>query len=154
MFRALQLNQPNAKFAIRPFQLNDEPDIIRLWTQCGLVVPQNRPEKDIRLKFTHKGLELNRKLPIHIRQNLFLIFKEAINNIYKHSNASVVKVNLSNLQNEFIMKITDDGDGYNPALVKNGSGLKNMQMRAKRIGAKIEMNTYDGVELLLTLNKI
>jgi len=111
-------------------------------------------EKDIQLKFSHKGLELNKKLPIHIRQNLFLIFKEAINNIYKHSNASVVKVNLSNAQREFKMKITDDGDGYNPALIKNGNGLKNMQMRAERIGAQIEMNTNNGVEILLTLSKI
>jgi signal transduction histidine kinase len=111
-------------------------------------------EKDIQLKFSQKGLELNKKLPIHIRQNLFLIFKEAINNIYKHSNASVVNVNLSNTQKGFVMRIADDGNGYDPTLVKNGNGLKNMQMRAKRIGAKIEMNSKGGVEIIITLRKI
>jgi len=111
-------------------------------------------EKDIQLKFSQKGLELNKKLPIHIRQNLFLIFKEAINNIYKHSNASVVKVNLSNTQKEFKMKIEDDGDGYNPDLIKRGNGIKNMQMRAERIRAQIQINTIGGVEIFLTMRKI
>jgi ligand-binding sensor domain-containing protein/two-component sensor histidine kinase len=111
-------------------------------------------EKDIQLKFTHKGLEFNKKLPIHIRQNLFLIFKEAINNIYKHSSASVVKVNLNNTQNDFIMKIADDGEGFNPDMINKGNGLKNIQMRAERIGAQLEMNTNDGVEIILTMKKL
>ncbi len=111
-------------------------------------------EKDIQLKFSYNGLDLNKKLPIHIRQNLFLIFKEAINNIYKHSNASFVNVNLSNTQKDFIIKIIDDGVGYNPDLIKKGNGIKNMQLRAERIGAQIEMNISNGVEIILTMKKI
>jgi signal transduction histidine kinase len=111
-------------------------------------------EKDIQLKFTHSGLELNKKLPIHIRQNLFLIFKEAINNIYKHSNASIVKVDLSNTQNYFKMRIADNGKGYNPDLIKRGNGIKNLQMRAERIAANIDMNSENGVEIILTMKRI
>jgi len=111
-------------------------------------------ENDVQLKFEHKGLEINKKLPIHIRQNLFLIFKEAINNIYKHSNASVVIVNLLNDSKSFQMKIVDNGEGYNPSLIKAGNGIKNMKMRAKRIGAQIEMNTDCGVEIILDMNKL
>jgi signal transduction histidine kinase len=111
-------------------------------------------EKDIQMKFSHRGLELDKKLPIHIRQNLFLIFKEAINNIYKHSNASKVKVDLSKTQNKFSMKINDNGEGFNPDLIKKGNGLTNMKLRAERIGAQILIKTDNGVEISLKMKKI
>jgi ribosomal protein S18 acetylase RimI-like enzyme len=35
---------------IRPFRMNDEAEVIRLWEQCKLVVPQNDPGDDIARK--------------------------------------------------------------------------------------------------------
>ena len=35
---------------IRPFEWDDQEKVVRLWHECGLVVPQNDPLKDIRLK--------------------------------------------------------------------------------------------------------
>lgn len=35
---------------IRSFQISDEPDVIDLWHRCNLVVPQNDPKKDIKMK--------------------------------------------------------------------------------------------------------
>jgi ribosomal protein S18 acetylase RimI-like enzyme len=35
---------------IRPFQISDEPQVITLWDQCGLLRPWNDPHKDIRRK--------------------------------------------------------------------------------------------------------
>ena len=35
---------------IRPFQLRDEDAVIQLWIDCGLVVPQNNPKRDIERK--------------------------------------------------------------------------------------------------------
>lgn len=35
---------------IRPFQTPDKDEVIRLWTECGLVVPHNDPERDIERK--------------------------------------------------------------------------------------------------------
>ena len=111
-------------------------------------------EKDIHLKFSFKGLDQNKKLPIHIRQNLFLIFKEAINNIFKHSNATIVKVDLVNSSNDFQIKISDNGEGYDTAEIKMGNGIKNMRMRAERIGAEININSTNGVELILSMKKL
>lgn len=37
-------------FEIRPFQSSDEPAVVRLWTDCGLVVPWNDPRRDIQRK--------------------------------------------------------------------------------------------------------
>ncbi len=38
------------KLIIRSFQIPDEPEVIDLWHRCSLVVPQNDPKKDIKMK--------------------------------------------------------------------------------------------------------
>lgn len=35
---------------IRPFKLHDEIQVVQLWTDCGLIVPWNNPNRDIRRK--------------------------------------------------------------------------------------------------------
>ena len=37
-------------FIIRQYHSRDQDDVIELWTQCGLVAPQNNPERDIERK--------------------------------------------------------------------------------------------------------
>lgn len=37
-------------FTMRPYQDQDEQQVIELWHRCGLVVPWNDPQKDIQLK--------------------------------------------------------------------------------------------------------
>ena len=39
-----------AELVVRPFELADQDAVIELWRRCGLVVPQNDPERDIALK--------------------------------------------------------------------------------------------------------
>ncbi len=49
------------------------------------------------------------------------------------------------------MLISDDGCGYNPETIKGGNGLKNMKMRALRIGASLEMSTSGGCSIELKM---
>lgn len=37
---------------IRPYQPDDEDQVVELWTRCGLVVPQNDPRRDIQAKMS------------------------------------------------------------------------------------------------------
>ena len=37
-------------FIIRPYNNDDKDDVIKLWSECGLIVPQNNPERDIERK--------------------------------------------------------------------------------------------------------
>jgi len=37
-------------FIIRPFSADDHKDVIKLWSECGLVAPQNNPQRDIERK--------------------------------------------------------------------------------------------------------
>jgi two-component system, NarL family, sensor kinase len=88
---------------------------------------------------------------------LFRIFQENLNNILKHSKAKRVQVNLTYLDDKFIMKITDDGVGFNVAEKKNstssaaGVGLKSIFNRAKLIGAEIDMQSEPGHGTIVTI---
>ncbi|MFA6470107.1 MAG: two-component regulator propeller domain-containing protein [Bacteroidota bacterium] len=78
-----------------------------------------------------------------IRKNVYLIFKEAMNNILKHSNADAVEL-ISWVENEFFyLTIRDNGKGLSPVSSKTktigGNGLLNMGMRAKSIGAELNI---------------
>ncbi len=83
------------------------------------------------------------KLPMDYKQNLFLIFKEAINNSIKHSGCKkiILEANLNKDVLELIM--IDDGTGLDPDNIKYGNGILNMKSRAKVIGGNLEINSSD-----------
>ncbi|AYQ34597.1 hypothetical protein DTQ70_21600 [Runella sp. SP2] len=71
------------------------------------------------------------KISMEQRQNVYLIFKEALNNILKHAEASKVSVNLSMTnEGELRMLIGDNGRGFDATQGYEGNGLKNFKKRA------------------------
>lgn len=66
-------------------------------------------------------------------RELFMIVKEALNNIVKHSNASAVNFAVK-LDTDFLeFSIQDNGTGFNLEQIKNGNGLKNMKTRLQTL---------------------
>ncbi|MEP7171381.1 MAG: histidine kinase, partial [Bacteroidota bacterium] len=86
------------------------------------------------------------------RQNIYLIFKEAINNAVKYSEAKNVTILFSSNQNNFEMKIKDDGKGFD-LKEYDGNGLKNMTKRASTIRGtlKIISSPANGTEIHLSV---
>ena len=77
------------------------------------------------------------------RKNFYLIFKEAINNTYKYANGKTVNVSIAQQAQNIIMIITDDGSGFEIEKKHEvGNGLKNMQTRAKEMGAKLNITSW------------
>ncbi|NND33283.1 MAG: hypothetical protein HKN76_11895 [Saprospiraceae bacterium] len=108
----------------------------------------------ISYQFHVKGILPDKKLPVQVRQNLYLIFKEAITNVAKHSSATKVNIYLNREGSHLEMIITDDGSGVSINGQKsslNGSGLKNMEMRAKNIHADFSINKDDGFKISLRM---
>ncbi len=111
-------------------------------------------EKDILLDFQKSVHNSNKELKIDLRQNIFLIFKEAINNSVKYSDCTKITVNISYLTKEFTMKISDNGKGMDLTKQYKGNGLKNMKMRADRISGKIKFESKNGLTIFVILNKL
>lgn len=84
------------------------------------------------------------KLPMEKRRNLFLIYKEAINNVYKHASASEVKINITITNHILIMEISDNGKGFDLQQPTHRNGLKNMQYRMQKSGGSVIMNSSPG----------
>jgi len=108
-----------------------------------------------KIEFTfHSDETLNeKKLSLEERRNFYLIFKEAVNNLVKYSNASRAAITLTN-ENEFIkLRIQDDGIGFDTSQNNTGNGLKNMKRRAGEMKAafKIESAPGNGTQIELIL---
>ncbi|MEJ0033315.1 MAG: ATP-binding protein [Bacteroidota bacterium] len=105
--------------------------------------------KNIDINFKIEG-DGTKELNMQTRQNLLLIFKEAINNIARHSNATRVEIGLKAGKNELSVMIKDNGSIAPPKNGKgSGQGLKNMQMRAKEINASLTFQNGDGFSVIL-----
>jgi len=86
----------------------------------------------------------NVKLTMEYRQNLFLIFKEAINNSLKHSNCKRLELNTSIDGRGLKMELDDDGNGFDIKQSTPGNGLNNIRRRAKAIGGSLIVESKPG----------
>ncbi|WP_159472361.1 sensor histidine kinase [Chryseobacterium sp. 18068] len=86
---------------------------------------------------------------------LFRIIQESINNILKHSRAKNVSINIEDDHEKLDILISDNGKGFNINLKKDGSGLKNMELRAKIIHAdfSIQSEPDKGTQTSITYYK-
>lgn len=77
---------------------------------------------------------------------LYRMAQELINNIVKHSGAQRIRVLLRVSEKIFTLAISDDGMGFNPdeKLRSGGSGLLNLQNRAKLINAHLSIQSSEG----------
>jgi ligand-binding sensor domain-containing protein/signal transduction histidine kinase len=122
--------------------------------RCRLAVPAHLPDLP---------------LTTDIRHNLFMILKEALNNIVKHANASEVWIRAAVEPATFIITIKDNGKGFdiesspsgngtskNATQRTQGNGLMNMRKRMQNIGGRFSMQSEQGkgttVELTVHLN--
>jgi two-component sensor histidine kinase len=103
--------------------------------------------------------ELNRvRLDPEQRRHLYLIFKEAINNIARHADARRVSLYIGFDSRNLLCEIKDDGRGFVPKASgeeasngRGGHGLPNMQSRAREIGGRLEINSKAGTGTQLKL---
>jgi ligand-binding sensor domain-containing protein len=93
-------------------------------------------------------LKTGREVTVSMRENLYLIFKEAINNIARHSNATEVNIFLTANGDSFQLKIEDNGTKVDEQR-KSGHGLRNMKMRGKRIDATVTFENRNGFSVMV-----
>jgi signal transduction histidine kinase/ligand-binding sensor domain-containing protein len=106
--------------------------------------------------FVTSGLENIHLIPQVLRQNLYLIFKEAVNNIARHATGGKVQIELKNSSRSFSMTIINEMEkGSHRPSEHTGQGLRNMQMRAKRMNAHLEtLATESGFELRMVMHHL
>jgi signal transduction histidine kinase len=99
---------------------------------------------------------LHKKLNLHVRKNLHLLIKEAINNAVKHAGCTTIRVSIT--RNKVIeLHIQDDGCGIDLGKLKfrnnfpMGNGLRNMESRAEAINGTLTICNSSGSGCLIKL---
>jgi len=111
------------------------------------------PGAGIRLKFHADGMG-GIRTGMTFRKNLFLIYKEAVNNCAKYSGASEADIGLTMDDGRLTVAIHDDGRGFDEAQLKRVNGLNNMRERATEIGGTLRITSAPGAgtRVVLTLD--
>jgi len=91
------------------------------------------------------------KLPMEYKQNLFLIFKEALNNSIKHSKCKKISLEADISKDILTLALIDDGCGIADNRIDSGNGISNMKTRAKLLNGSLEIFSNDnGTSLKFT----
>jgi ligand-binding sensor domain-containing protein/two-component sensor histidine kinase len=100
-------------------------------------------ESSIQFNFEIDESIENYKFEMVERKNIFLIFKEAIHNIIKYSNCSMVNITVKKITGKINITIADNGKGFSTNHINtyNGNGIKNMHDRAIEIKGSFQIKS-------------
>jgi signal transduction histidine kinase/ligand-binding sensor domain-containing protein len=94
------------------------------------------------------------QLSAETRHHLFLAFKEALNNVARHSGATQVCVRVAARERTLTIFVEDNGHGWNPSdgTQRRGNGLANMRQRLEQIGGRAEWQSVAGQGTVVTFH--
>jgi signal transduction histidine kinase len=79
-----------------------------------------------------------------MRRHLYLFYKEALHNAVRHGEPGTVSITLSYDSDHFVLRVSDDGIGFDPETVKRGRGLHTMKKRAAAVEGEFAIDTAQG----------
>jgi signal transduction histidine kinase len=119
-----------------------------LFTKINALMSDILEEKGIGFDFQAQPEEGTTYLPDRIRNNLFLILKEALHNIVRHSGAGMVQLTVEKKPGGWQVYLSDNGVGFDSeeanGRVLRGHGLGNMRRRAEESGIRFEITSSKG----------
>lgn len=87
----------------------------------------------------------NQRISPEARHNLWLVSKEAVNNIVRHAKAGEVLLRVTISENQLAVFIQDNGRGFIwPPGNAEGDGLRNMRQRMEEIGGRFQLDSRPG----------
>lgn len=106
---------------------------------------------NIAFDFIKTGIADEAVLPGHVRQNILLVCKEALNNLVKYASATECKISIIVKPYCLVLQISDNGKGWDGTIRGGGAGFKNMKKRAEEMGGTLVVNACPGQGTLVCL---
>jgi signal transduction histidine kinase len=100
--------------------------------------------RGIDVSFRAPADDLDLKLGVDVRRDLYLIFKEAVNNVARHAACSRVDIDLRVEGSTLRLEVSDNGCGFNAHSPYDGEGLASMRRRAGRLGGSCDVRARNG----------
>jgi signal transduction histidine kinase len=109
--------------------------------------------KDIDFEFNFSNELESLKIDMGKRRDIYLILKEAINNLIKYSQCKKAEINGTIEHKVLKISVIDDGIGFDTQQESTRNGLKNMQKRATKIGGELSISSRQnkGTAVMLTI---
>jgi len=101
--------------------------------------------KNIRFRIEYPESLAAVKIPMDVRRNLYLIAKEAVNNLIKYSECTTAEIIFSHEHSRIHLEINDNGKGFEASLPNSRNGIRNMTVRAERINARFSLDSEPGM---------
>ena len=99
------------------------------------------------MEISYHGSDLP-DLPDMAAISLYRVAQEALTNVARHAEASTVDVAISHREGEVLLKVTDDGVGFNAQTILYGTaegiGLPGLQERLETLGGRLEVRSAPG----------
>ena len=95
--------------------------------------------RNIEFHFDAPNPNQNVKVGAEVRREVFLVFKESVNNIARHSGCKSAEASLKIERGTIILKLSDDGHGFDQASTDQGQGLDSMRRRAEKLGGQFDV---------------
>lgn len=83
--------------------------------------------------------------------NFYRVLQEQLNNIYQHANATEISIELADHGDWMMLRITDNGDGFDPTTTRQGIGLTNLRRRVALFDGHISILSSPGTGCRLTI---
>jgi ligand-binding sensor domain-containing protein len=100
--------------------------------------------RDIELGWKAEGIDEARPIGPDFRRHAYLLFKECVSNAARHSGCRRVEVEIQAGTDLFLLRVRDDGKGFDAASAREGHGLKTMSQRARDLGGRAEIVSTPG----------
>jgi len=127
--------------------------LIDLTQRMRRVAEESLSPRDIVLSFNVPGKADDIQLDAETRREIFMIFKEALNNIVRHSYCTKVAIDFRVDAGRLSLDVSDNGKGFDPETAAEGNGLTNMRRRAEKVNGQFEIvsKTEEGTTMLLSV---
>jgi PAS domain S-box-containing protein len=97
---------------------------------------------ELRLFEVHTSFDFDEAfIPKGVKLTIYRILQEAFNNTVRYAGASLVQIHIRSTAHTLKLVYVDDGVGFNPATVKRGIGLQNIQHRTDAYRGKVQVRS-------------
>jgi ligand-binding sensor domain-containing protein/two-component sensor histidine kinase len=133
--------------------INPEKDHLRDLTQrIRRVAGDTLSACNVEFRFRAQDVDHNIRLDVDTRREIFLIFKESLNNIVRHATCTEADVEFRFERGSLVLRMSDNGRGFDAEQSAEGNGLASMRQRARNIGGKLHVTSTPGEGTSITLS--
>ncbi len=100
--------------------------------------------RNITFSFNVPGEAEDIRVGADVRRQIFLIYKESLNNVARHSGCTRAEIEMHIEGKRLVLKVSDNGRGFDMNNGVRGNGLKNMQKRAESLGGEVRLSSSQG----------